>query len=45
MQLKESQAQNGDIYVLFSDGEIKAFSWTKRKKKNQEDLNIVFMEE
>lgn len=25
MQLKESQAQNGDIYVLFSDGEIKAF--------------------
>lgn len=25
MQLKESQAQNGDIYVLFSEGEIKAF--------------------
>lgn len=25
MQLKESQAQNGDIYVLFEQGEIKAF--------------------
>lgn len=25
MQLKESEAQNGDIYVLFEQGEIKAF--------------------
>jgi len=25
MQLKESQAQNGDIYVLLEEGEIKAF--------------------
>lgn len=25
MQLKESKAQNGDIYVLFEQGEIKAF--------------------
>lgn len=25
MQLKESEAQNGDIYVFFKDGEIKAF--------------------
>ena len=25
MQLKESEAQNGDIYVLFKQGEMKAF--------------------